>query len=291
MDVEIRAGGPAIGFQQVTAQMYQDPDIMLGYVDSDQTVQTSLNNPTIGVFAPLDINPQMIMWDPATYPEVETIADLKETGARVLYFEGNVYMNYLTGQGILDPAQADGSYDGSPSNFVAGEGKVAQQGFASAEPFIYQNEVADWGKPVEYQLLHDIGYPIYKSMMSVRSAELEQHTPCLEKLVPVLQQATVDYVEDPAATNDLIVDLVEQYNTGWVYSPELAAHSHKTMLELGLVGNGPNETIGDFEDARVAEMVGLLEDAYGDLGVELAPDVSPETVVTNQFIDPSIGLA
>ena len=55
VDVEIRAGGPAIGFQQVTGQMYQDPDIMLGYVDSDQTVQTSLNNPTIGVFAPLDI--------------------------------------------------------------------------------------------------------------------------------------------------------------------------------------------------------------------------------------------
>ena len=290
VDVEIRAGGPAIGFQQVTGQMYQDPDIMLGYVDSDQTVQTSLNNPTIGVFAPLDINPQMIMWDPETYPEVETIADLKKEQARVLYFEGNVYMNYLTGKGILDPAQADGSYDGSPSNFVAGAGKVAQQGFASAEPYIYQNEVPDWGKPVKYQLLHDIGYPIYKSMVSVRSAELDEHAPCLEKLVPVLQQATVDYVEDPAATNELIVDIVEQYSTGWVYSPELAAHSHKTMLELNLVGNGPDDTIGNFEDERAAEMVEILKDAYGALGVELAPDVSPETVLTNRFIDPSIGL-
>ena len=26
IDIEIRIGGPAIGFQQVTAQMYQDPD-------------------------------------------------------------------------------------------------------------------------------------------------------------------------------------------------------------------------------------------------------------------------
>ncbi|MDV8001506.1 ABC transporter substrate-binding protein [Rhodococcus sp. IEGM 1408] len=290
VDVEVRAGGPAIGFQQVTAQMYQDPDITLGYVDSDQTVQTSLDNPTIGVFAPLDINPQMIMWDPETYPQVKGIADLKETGARVLYFEGNVYMNYLTSKGILDPAQADGSYDGSPSNFVAGGGKVAQQGFASAEPFIYQNEVPAWGKPVSYQLLHDIGYPIYKSMVSVRSAELEEQSACLEKLVPVLQQATVDYMSDPAETNELITDIVEQYATGWVYSPELAAHSHQTMLELGLVGNGPDDTIGNFDDARAAEMVEILKDAYGTLGVELAPDVSPETVLTNEFIDPSIGM-
>jgi len=127
-------------------------------------------------------------------------------------------------------------------------------------------------------------------MISVRSAELEQHSPCLEKLVPVLQQATVDYFEDPSSTNELIVDIVEQYATGWVYSPELAAHSHEPRLELGLVGNGPDDTIGNFEDARVADMVEILKGAYGTLGVELAPDVSPETVVTNQFIDPAIGM-
>src|SRR5699024_5406713 len=114
-------------------------------------VQNSLNNPTIGVFAPLDINPQMIMWDPETYPDVETVSDLKDENTRVLYFEGNAYMDYLLGEGILDPAQVDGSYDGSPSNFVASGGAVAQQGFASAEPFIYENEVAEWGKPVKYQ--------------------------------------------------------------------------------------------------------------------------------------------
>ena len=30
--IEIRVGGPAIGFQQVTAQMYTDDSILLGYV-------------------------------------------------------------------------------------------------------------------------------------------------------------------------------------------------------------------------------------------------------------------
>jgi hypothetical protein len=38
-------------------------------------------------------------------------------------------------------------------------GKDAQQGFATAEPYIHQNEVSAWGKEVEYQLVNDAGYP------------------------------------------------------------------------------------------------------------------------------------
>lgn len=199
-------------------------------------------------------------------------------------------MDYLLGEGVLDPAQVDGSYDGSPSNFVASGGAVAQQGFASAEPFIYENEVPEWGKPVAYQLLHDLGYPIYKSMMAVRSAELEDDAACLEKLVPVLQQAEVEYFEDPARTNAVIVDAVEQFNTGWVYSAELADFAVEAMLERELVGNGPNATIGDFEEDRLADMVSKVKGVYEAANVEIAADVSPETVATNRFIDPAIGL-
>lgn len=290
VDVEIRSGGPAIGFQQVTAQMYQDTDIMLGYVDSDQAVQNSLNNPTVGVFAPLDINPQMIMWDPETYPDVARIADLKDEGTRVLYFEGNAYMDYLTGEGILDPEQVDGSYDGSPSNFVAAGGSVAQQGYASAEPFIYENEVAEWGKPVAYELLHDTGYPIYKSMMAVRSAELEDDSACLEKLVPVLQQAEVEYFAEPDRTNAVIVDAVEQFNTGWVYSAELADFAVEAMLDREIVGNGPDSTVGNFDEERLADIVGMVTGIYEAADVAIAEDVAPETIATNRFIDPAIGM-
>jgi hypothetical protein len=92
VDLEIRAGGPAIGFQSVTSQMYQDTSIMFGYTDTDHSVQTAAKNPTTGVFAPLKINPQMIMWDPATYPNVHTIADLKAAKATVLYYQGDPYI-------------------------------------------------------------------------------------------------------------------------------------------------------------------------------------------------------
>ena len=37
--VEVRAGGPAVGFASPTQQMYTDSDITLGYVNTDEAVQ------------------------------------------------------------------------------------------------------------------------------------------------------------------------------------------------------------------------------------------------------------
>ena len=82
IDVEVRTGGPAIGFQQPIQQMYVEDDITLGYVGTDEAVFGSEDTPTISVMAPLEKNPQIIMWDPATYPDVESIADLGENRRR-----------------------------------------------------------------------------------------------------------------------------------------------------------------------------------------------------------------
>jgi len=290
VDIEIRAGGPAIGFQSVTSQMYADPEILLGYVDTDQGIQNSESNPTTAVMAPLDISPQMIMWDPATYPQAQAIADLKPPNARVLYFDGATYMSYLTGAGILSPDQTDGSYDGSPANFVADGGKAAQQGYASSEPQVYQEEVEGWKKPIKYQLVHDVGYPIYKSAMAVRSADLESNAACLEKLVPVLQRGAVDYVASPQAANDVILDAVEQYNTGWVYSQRNADYAKQAMLDLKLVGNGPDGTIGDFDTARIQSVIDITTPIFVEQGTAPADGLAPEAVATNRFIDPSVSL-
>ena len=48
VNVEVRSGGPAIGFQSVAAQMYQDPAITLGYVYTDEAVQLSATMPDKG---------------------------------------------------------------------------------------------------------------------------------------------------------------------------------------------------------------------------------------------------
>jgi len=289
--LEVRSGGPAIGFQTVSAQMYLDDKITLGYIYTDEGVQFSKSQPTIAVFAPFEKNPQMIMWDPATYPDVNTIADLGKKNATIQYFGGGAYMeDYLIPTGVLKKEQTDGSYDGTPAKFVASGGKLAQQGFASAEPYIYKNEVKQWGKDVKFQLIHDTGYPIYSQAISVRAADKDKLAPCLKKLVPIMQQATVNYIKDPANTNKLILELVTKFNNGWVYSQGVADYSVKTMKDLGLVANGPDKTLGNMEESRVQKIIDIVGPAVNSSGKPIKDGLKPADMITNEFIDSSIGL-
>ncbi|SDG22861.1 nitrate ABC transporter substrate-binding protein [Klenkia brasiliensis] len=288
--LEIRAGGPAIGFQTVTSQMYADTDINLGYIATDEAIQLSDTQPTTAVLAPLEKSPTMIMWDPSTYPDVESIADLGTEGVTVRYFEGSAYMAYLTGAGILNTDQIDGSYDGTPSGFVAAAGEVAQQGFASAEPYIYKNEVEAWGKDVKYQLVYDAGFQPYQSSISVRSGDLESMSGCLTALVPLMQQADVDYLADPSRVNDIILDLVQQYDTGWVYSQGVADYSVETQKELGLVGNGPDDTHGNFDTDRVDTLIEQTTPIFTEQGTPPKSGLTADDLVTNEFIDDSIAV-
>lgn len=283
--VEVRTGGPAIGFQQVTAQMYQDDSITFGYVSTDEAVENFAELPTVAFVAPLEKNPQIIMWDPETY-DVDTIADLPDE-AFVRYFGGATYIPFLVEAGILTEAQLDDTYDGSPAVFVAEGGAIAQQGFASAEPYIYENEVPEWGKPVAYQLIHDTGFEAYAAAISVKAADFDELTPCMEAITPIIQQAQVDFITNPGATNELILEAVEAFDNGWVYTPGVAEFSVQAQLDNGLVSNGPDSTLGNFDMERVASVVEILvsTNVFPD-----AADVTPEDLVTNEFIDESIGL-
>ncbi|MBA2386236.1 MAG: ABC transporter substrate-binding protein [Acidimicrobiia bacterium] len=290
VDFEIRSGGPAIGYETVTSQMYRDEDILLGYVYTDEAIQNAAEFPTVAIESGMEKNPQIIMWDPETYPDVETIADLGETDATVRYFGGAAYIEYFTAEGILSKDQVDGSYDGTPAAFIADEGKAAQQGFGSAEPFKYENEFTDWGKPVKYQYINDAGWENYGESIATRPENLETYRECFAALVPMIQQASVDYLADPAETNELVLQAVEEYDNGWTYTPEVAQYAVDTMKGDGLLANGPDDTIGNFDLDRVNELIEIGTPIYTELGQAPPEGLTAEDVVTNDFIDPSIGL-
>jgi hypothetical protein len=294
VNLEIRAGGPAIGYTGVGQQMYTDDSITMGYITTDDQIANSAKQPTKAFFAPLDQSPIMVMWDPATYPEVTKIADLKaaldKSGGVWRYFAGSAYQDYLLDAGLVSKKSQDSSYDGTPANFVAAGGKDVQQGFASAEPYIYQNEVKAWGKPVKYALVSETGWNPYQSSMAVRKADFEKLSPCLKALTPVLQKAEVDYFADPKAADDLIQKLVTEYNTGWTYSPGVADYSRKTMIDAKLVSNGTNSTLGDFDADRMTKFLGTALPIYTKLGSPVASGIKADDLYTNEFIDTSIGL-
>ncbi len=291
--IEVRSGGPAIGYQTVSSELYKDKDITLAYISTDEAVQFSDSLPTTAVFAENDISPQMIMWDPATYPKVKTIAQLAKalkSGGVVRYFNGAAYMSYLQGSGILPADKTDGSYDGTPVKFAADKGISGQQGFATAEPYIYGNEVAAWNKPVNFQLINDTGYPIYPEALSVRSGDLKTLTPCLKALVPVMQQADADYFAKPDATNKLIVDAVTQFNNGWVYDANVAAYAVKEMKKLKIASDGSNGYVGDFDEARVQKIIDIDTPIFTKTGDTPKAGLKPSDLFTNEFLDKSIKL-
>jgi hypothetical protein len=287
--IEIRAGGPALAYQPVAARMDTDHSITLGMVASDELIQQSAAHPLLGVVAPLDLDPQIIMWDPNVYPEWNTISDIGQTDTKVLYFQGFPYMDYLLGSGILRRSQVDSSYDGSPSRLVASRGHIAVQGYVTNEPYAWRYEVRAWSRPLAYQLVADTGYPNYANVLAIRPADRDRLDRCLHRLVPMIQRAQTAFMVNPAATVNLIVAAVQAYH-GFMYTAALARYAIATMRREGIVGNGGNPTLGDFDHARIAKLINILQPIFTGQHKPIKPSLGFDDMVTNAYVDPAIGL-
>jgi hypothetical protein len=290
VSVEVRFGGPYTGFAPFTAVMYQDQSIMLGYMPTDEAVQNFEKQPTISVLATLDINPQVLIFDPATY-DFHTIADIGKSDATVLYFEGLPFMDFLLERGMLRHDQIDGGYDGSPARFLASDGKLIFQGYASNEPYRYENDIEGWKRPVKSLLINDAGYEIYPENLAVRPEILQERHECLTKLVPMIQQAMVDYVKNPGPTNDTLIKIGEAIKVPVPLTPGGNAYAVKTMLDLKIMSNGSNATVGDFDMARTQRVIDdQLRPVFASRGNPIREGLKAEEIQTNEFIDPHIGL-
>ncbi len=282
--VEIRAGGSAIP-GSVADEMVAHPEILLGYFNIEGSATNQAVN-LLSVVAPLEKNPQMIMWDPATYPDVKEIKDLQKHDVPVLVFGKGIVAKWMINQGILEDGQFDTSFDGSPDRFVA-EGKVAQQGFATAEPYKFEFDLPSWNKPIAFQTYYDAGWKTYSQTLAILADNRGELAPCLKLLVPIIQQAQVDYIQSPDRANAIIGEAVKGYDNFWTQSPELMKFSVDQQLKLGIVGNGDDATLGNMDEARVQA---VIDELTGTPGVDVRAGIKAADLVTNEFIDPSIGL-
>lgn len=288
--IEIRSGGPANSFTPAAKTLYLDRSVLLAGVDIDQAAQFSRGDqPVQSVFAPMDKSPLVLMWDPAAHPDFRSVTDIGRTDTRVLYFQGAAYMDYLVGSGRLRKSQVEASYDGTPARFVAERGKIVQQGYLTNEVYQYENELPQWKKKVGWTLVNDAGYPNYPETMAIRPDRKAELSGCLRKLVPILQRGSVDYAADPGATNDLMVTLVKDFDA-FPYSRPRADYALTAMREHGIVGNGGNATLGDFDDGRVTQIIDAVRPVAAAAGAPLPAGLSAKDLVTGEFLDPAIGL-
>jgi hypothetical protein len=286
--LEVRAGGPAIGFQTVTAQEYQDDSILLGMGGSDEQVSTSADQPTIAVLAWYARNPLIFFWGNPDW-NFSSVADIGKSGATVLAFSAAAYLEVLEGRGVLNKSQVDTSYTGDPSRFVAADGNIVSQGFVTAEPYIYEHEVNGWKKPVKFLLL-DTEVPIYQDTLVIRADKLEPNRACLQKLIPMLQRGAIDYVKNPAPINAMLVDYTSKIKGGTQISLPGAADAVQKMLSLGIVANGTDGVYGSYDTARVQTLIDDYGPVFAAKGKAPRPGLKPSDLFTNEFLDKSIKL-
>ena len=282
VDLQIRAGGPFIESPVVT-EMFLDDTIMFGYVGTDVAISRYAEAPTLAVFNALTINPQIILWNADKHPQVSTISGIAEDVAAVSVFGDRPYMRYLVAQGVVPPEKVDTNYKG---NLLLATDDIAHQGFATSEPYRYRT-LESGAITTAYQLVHDAGWTSYPQNLAINKLRLEELRPCLAALVPILQQAQIDFVNNPERTIATIIDVVTQLDTSWSQTPELARYAVDTMQQLGLVGNGTTPTFGDFESPRIDDFIALATPILREQGLTI-PDIQASDLATNEFLDTAI---
>ena len=284
VDLEIRAGGPFIESPVVT-ELFLDDAIMFGYVGSDVALSRYGEAPTLAVFNALTINPQVILWNASEHPGVTTIAEIANEVPAVSVFGDRPYMRYLVSEGVVPNDKVDTNYKGS---LMLATDDIAHQGFATSEPFRYAN-LESGSIETAYQLVHDAGWTSYPQNLAINKLRLETLRPCLAKLVPMMQQAQIDFVASPDRTVATILDVVEQFDTTWSQSAELANYAIATMKDLGIVGNGDTTTFGDFESPRLDDFIVRATPILREQGLTI-PDLTASDIATNEFLNPDITL-
>ena len=282
VDLQIRAGGPFIESPVVT-EMFLDNTIMFGYVGTDVAISRYAEAPTLAVFNALTINPQIILWNADKHPQVSTIAEVAQEVSAVSVFGDRPYMRYLVAQGVVPPEKVDTNYKG---NLLLATDDIAHQGFATSEPYRYRT-LESGAITTAYQLVHDAGWTSYPQNLAINKLRLEELRPCLAALVPILQQAQIDFVNNPERTIATIIDVVTQLNTAWSQTPELARYAVDTMQQLGLVGNGTTATFGDFESPRIDDFIALATPILREQGLTI-PEIQASDLATNEFLDTAI---
>ena len=94
----------------------------------------------------------------------------------------------------------------------------------------------------------------------------------------------MSFSENPSTANGIIIDAVDTFGSFWVYDEGIAEFSVSAKRALGLVGNGPNGTVGDMEETRIQSIITIMDDAGIDTG-----GITTQDIYTNEYIDHSIG--
>jgi hypothetical protein len=300
IDLQILDGGPGVGFVPIPTTLTAGnlvlgvtPDI--GLYGIGDAVANSKSFPTTGVLNTFQKDPQNLVYDTGKY-DIKDVDDLVAAtkGGAEMYVTGKfvAYVQYLIGKGVPESVFIEG-FGGDYDKFITSGGSLINQGFSTDTNFRLEKELTQYGKKVGSVYVADLGYDAYPISAFVSTPRLEELTPCLKKLVPLMQQAMVDYMADPTEVNETIAEYNDAGHGAayWQTSVEHNQAAHDVMAADKLVSNGDDKTLGNDEVGKIQDTIDVLLPILKAQNSETYdPNVTVDDVFTDQFIDPSIGL-
>ena len=289
--LELRSGGPAVGFENPLTLLGADETITMAQVSTavaarDARTPSGAGDDATGVVAVVtltDLSHEAIIIDPATWPGVDDFDALRREAIEIRHVTDSPMIDFMQSTGELMADQLVPGSDGEPASFVESGGLVAQQGDLLVEPVLYPT-IPQWAKPVVAIPASEGGWSGHDNMLVVRSGDVVARRDCLGRLVPIIQRAIVAYASVPQATDVVMGAARSQLDPLNRLTPDLMDAGAAAGVAAGVFGNGDDETIGDLDEDRLETFLPEVADA---LGVD---PVDVSDIVTNEFVDPSIGL-
>jgi hypothetical protein len=164
--------------------------------------------------------------------------------------------------------------------------------------YVYEN-LPQWRRPVGYFLIQDSGYPNYAGVLAIRPRDKAELTPCLRKLVPILQQAQLDLWSDPGPAAGRLVETVAGFRTFFIYGADNARFGFCQLRREGLVSNPRQGPLGMLESSKIDKLLTLLVPIFtgqkavpipGLRRTDVPPGLTARALATNEFLDPGIRL-
>jgi NitT/TauT family transport system substrate-binding protein len=248
LDVKIVQGGPGVNVPSLLAAGAVEAGM-----GSNSFIALNLANegvPVKAVAAMMQKDPQVLIAHPDA--GIETIADLK--GHPILLSDASVSAFWVwlkSKYGFTDDQVRKYTFNSAP--FLADK-RVAQQGYATSEPYTIEKEAKL--KPKVF-LLADNGYPSYATMILVPQTLIDRNPAAVRAFVEASAKGWHDYLYGDPRPGDA---LIRKDN------PEMAQdvldQARDKLRSYGIVDGGDARTagIGAMTDARWAEFAKLAID-------------------------------
>jgi hypothetical protein len=272
--LEIRSGGPSVGFRSPIAVMADDQSIHIADASTAIAVRDRSLLATQAVMTLTDRSRDAVIIDPATYPDITDIALLGAENIEVRHVTDAPVITFLTAAGVLTPDQLTPGSDELPASFVGAGGAMAQQGDLTVEPALLP-ALPQWGRPVVALPASAAGWSSLDDMLVVDSATDRLSEDCLGRVVRVVQQSIVAYVADPSATNVVMSNIRAQFNPLARLTPALLDEGTRLAIDAGV-----------FDTTRTDAPGTIDPNGFEVFLADLASALQVEPVTIDELFDP-----